>query len=57
MITLVDLSRSPKLSAYVSREFFERSAAVLEKNGRILVYFNRRGAYRAYVCQDCSYAF
>lgn len=57
MITLVDLSRSPKLSAYVSREFFERAGSVLEKKGRVLVYFNRRGAYRAFVCQDCSYAF
>ncbi|MDQ1344287.1 MAG: hypothetical protein QG650_1007 [Patescibacteria group bacterium] len=42
MITLIDLSRSPKLSAYVSREFFERAESVLEKKGRILVYFNRR---------------
>ncbi len=42
MITLVDLSRSPKLSAYVSREFFDRAAATLEKRGRVLVYFNRR---------------
>lgn len=56
MITLVDLSRSPKLSAYVSREFFERAGEVLAKKGRILVYFNRRGAFRAYVCQDCSFA-
>lgn len=57
MITLVDLSRSPKLSAYVSREFFERAEQVLKRKGRILVYFNRRGAYRAFVCQDCSHAF
>ncbi len=57
MITLIDLSRSPKLSAYVSREFFERAERILDHKGRILVYFNRRGAYRAFVCQDCSHAF
>jgi primosomal protein N' (replication factor Y) len=57
MITVVDLARSPLTAPYVSAEFLDSARKVLESDGRILVFFNRRGAYRAFVCKDCSHAF
>ncbi len=56
MLTLVDLSRSPLAAPYVSEAFVEAVTKTLAEGGRVLVFFNRRGAYRAYVCKDCSHA-
>lgn len=56
MLTIVDLSRTPAIAPYVSVEFESAVERVLAEGGRTLVFFNRRGAYRAYVCKDCSYA-
>ena len=57
MLTLVDLTRTPLAAPYVSVPFVEAVEKALKENGRVLVFFNRRGAYRAFVCRDCSHAF
>ncbi|MFZ4462176.1 MAG: hypothetical protein ACOYN2_06935 [Patescibacteria group bacterium] len=55
MITLIDRSRSPLLEKVLSHDTVDALRKCLENNEKALIYLNRRGAFRAYICEDCSH--
>ncbi len=54
-ITLIDRSRVPLVEWILSEESINSVTLALKNSERILVYMNRRGAFRSYICHDCSF--
>lgn len=57
MIELLDLSRSRQKSPGISEDLVSRIEKVFSQSGRVLVWMNRRGARRAFLCEDCGHMF
>ncbi len=55
MITLIDRNLVPLEGGILSGETLISLEQALAHSGKILIYLNRRGAYRAFVCGDCSH--
>lgn len=56
MITVIDRNLVPLTRGILSVATLEQiSRTLAETTDNILVYLNRRGAYKAYVCRDCSH--
>lgn len=55
-ITVIDRNLVPLRLGILSVATLEQMAEILtETSENILIYLNRRGAYKAYICKDCSY--
>ena len=55
MITLIDRSRATLRDSIMSESSLTEVTNVIASGKNVLIYLNRRGAYRAFVCNDCSY--
>jgi primosomal protein N' (replication factor Y) len=54
MISLVDRNRSKLREGIVCEPTITSIEQTIAHGDNVLVYINRRGAHRAYVCEDCS---
>ncbi len=55
MLTLIDRSRAPLAERVLSHDTLDALTACIKNNERAVVYLNRRGAFRAFICEDCSH--
>ncbi len=54
IISLIDMNSSkPSSTSWISRQMFEGTKNVLEKNGQVLFFLNRRGYAPTSMCSTC----
>lgn len=55
MITIVDLNYARMEAPFLSSELLVKMRETIEKNEKVLLFFNRRSSAKALVCRDCGY--
>lgn len=55
--TVIDLSYAKTQGKYLTDLLVDRVRQVSESGGTSLLYLNKRGHSRSFVCQDCSHRF